>query len=78
MPPHQHGARAPALAGVVNGLRLGVPEIVRLGLGPAQMADLAALIAGALESEAAATALATEVTAFRRRHCAGGLRYVRG
>jgi glycine hydroxymethyltransferase len=37
------------VAGDVNGLRLGVPEIVRLGLGPAQMAELAALIAEALD-----------------------------
>lgn len=70
--------RVPALAGDVNGLRLGVPEIVRLGLGPTQMAELAALIAGALESDAAAAELAPEVTAFRQRHCAGGLRYLRG
>ena len=30
-------ALVPAVAGDVNGLRLGVPEIVRLGLGPAEM-----------------------------------------
>lgn len=35
--------------GDVNGLRLGVPEIVRLGLGPAHMPELAGLIAEALE-----------------------------
>jgi glycine hydroxymethyltransferase len=75
-------ARVPAICGGftgdVNGLRLGVPEIVRLGLGPDQMPELAALIAGALESDSAASALAPELTAFRRRHCAGGLRFLRG
>jgi glycine hydroxymethyltransferase len=36
------------VAGDVNGLRLGVPEIVRLGFTTAQMPELAALIAEAL------------------------------
>jgi glycine hydroxymethyltransferase len=57
----------------VNGLRLGVPEIVRLGMGPEDMPALAALIAGALDGDAAA--LAGAVTAFRRRF--DGVHYVR-
>ena len=36
--------------GDVNGLRLGTPEIVRLGFGAEHMGELAALIAGALDS----------------------------
>jgi glycine hydroxymethyltransferase len=65
----------PTVAGDVNGLRLGVPEIVRLGLGPAEMPELAALIARGLCSPAEAEAAADEVTALRRRFT--GLRFVR-
>ena len=65
------------VAGDVNGLRLGVPEIVRLGFGAAHMAELAALIAAALESPARAAAVAPEVTALRRRVARGPLRFVR-
>ncbi|MCB2070437.1 MAG: serine hydroxymethyltransferase, partial [Ottowia sp.] len=36
------------VAGDLNGLRLGVPEIVRLGMGPGDMPELAALIRRAL------------------------------
>jgi glycine hydroxymethyltransferase len=52
--------------GDMNGLRLGTPEIVRWGFGPADMAAVAAFIARALASDAAADALASEVTALRR------------
>jgi glycine hydroxymethyltransferase len=68
-------ARVPALAGDVNGLRLGVPEIVRLGMGPEDMPELGALIARALDGDDAA-AVAPTVTAFRRRF--RGLHFVRG
>jgi glycine hydroxymethyltransferase len=62
--------------GDVNGLRLGVPEIVRLGFGPEHMADLGALIARALSQDPAA--VAPDVTALRRRVCGGrGMRYMR-
>jgi glycine hydroxymethyltransferase len=56
--------------GDANGLRLGVPEIVRLGMGPADMPELAALIACALAGEPAAA----EVRAFRHRFT--GLHFV--
>lgn len=69
-------ARVAAIKGDVNGLRLGVPEIVRLGMGPEDMPRLAALIAGALESDALADALAPQVTAFRQRF--SGLHFLRG
>ena len=50
-----------AVEGDLNGLRLGTPEIVRLGMGPADMPALAGLIARALAGEA----VAAEVAAFR-------------
>jgi glycine hydroxymethyltransferase len=48
----------------VNGLRLGVPEIVRLGMDAAHMPQLAGLIAQALRQEPETVAGA--VTDFRR------------
>ena len=63
-----------AVDGDVNGLRLGVPEIVRLGMGPEHMAELGALITRALAGDAAA--VAEDTSAFRRRFV-GPLRYVR-
>lgn len=68
-------ARVAALDDDVNGLRLGVPEIVRLGLSPADMPELAQLIARGLVSDAAASALAPDVKAFRLRF--SGLHFVR-
>jgi glycine hydroxymethyltransferase len=68
-------ALVPPVAGDINGLRLGVPEIVRLGLGPAEMEELASLIARGLHSAADAQAAASDVTALRRRF--SGLRFVR-
>jgi len=62
------------VVGDVNGLRLGVPEIVRLGMAPEHMPDLGALIARALHGPPAD--VAADVTAFRRRF--SGLSYVRG
>jgi glycine hydroxymethyltransferase len=55
--------------GDVNGLRLGVPEIVRLGMQPADMAELGQLIARALGAggEPERVGLAQEVSTFRRR-----------
>jgi glycine hydroxymethyltransferase len=53
------------VAGDVNGLRLGVPEIVRRGMGPQDMPALAALIARALAGDPAA--VADDVTRLSRR-----------
>ncbi|MCB1996186.1 MAG: aminotransferase class I/II-fold pyridoxal phosphate-dependent enzyme [Rhodoferax sp.] len=64
-------ARVARVDGDTNGLRLGVPEIVRLGLGPDEMPVLAGLIARALAGEP----VGESVTALRRRF--NGLRYVR-
>ena len=57
----------------VNGLRIGTPEIVRLGFGPEHMSELAALIAAALDGRADPDA----VTALRQRVAVGPLRFVR-
>ena len=56
----------------MNGLRLGTPEIVRRGIGPDEMPELAALIGRALRG--APEDVAEEVSAFRQRF--QGMRYV--
>lgn len=52
--------------GDMNGLRFGTPEIVRWGMGPADMAELADLIVRGLETNDPAT-VAADVAAFRKR-----------
>ena len=54
------------VAGDMNGLRLGTPEIVRWGMTEADMPELAALIARGLRGETP-EAVAPDVSAFRRR-----------
>jgi glycine hydroxymethyltransferase len=71
------GLPLPEVAGDVNGLRLGVPEIVRLGFEAGHMGELAALLAAALASPEGAAAAAPEVSALRRRVARGPLRHVR-
>lgn len=56
-----------AVDGDVNGLRLGVPEIVRLGMGPEHMAELANFLARVLIGNEAPDQVAADVTAFRLR-----------
>ncbi|MGH7104605.1 MAG: serine hydroxymethyltransferase [Acetobacteraceae bacterium] len=53
--------------GDMNGLRLGTPEIVRWGMGPAEMPELADYIARALRSPANSNALGHAVSVFRQR-----------
>ncbi len=55
------------VAGDVNGLRLGTPEIVRFGMTPADMPELAGYIAEGLSGARPAEAIARDVTAFRSR-----------
>ncbi len=62
-----------AVSADVNGLRLGVPEIVRLGFEAGDMAELGGLIARALLSDP--QSVASEVTSLRQRF--SGLRYMR-
>lgn len=56
-----------AVEGDVNGLRLGTPEIVRWGMGPGEMPELAQLLARSLGGKEDPEAIAPEVTAFRRQ-----------
>jgi glycine hydroxymethyltransferase len=53
--------------GDVNGLRIGTPEIVRWGMTPADMPELASYIADALTGTRPLPAVAEDVTKFRRR-----------
>jgi glycine hydroxymethyltransferase len=52
--------------GDMNGLRFGTPEIVRWGMTPQDMPELARLIAAALSAEDPSS-VAADVTRFRRR-----------
>jgi glycine hydroxymethyltransferase len=49
----------------VNGLRIGTPELVRLGMGPADMPQLASMIADGLNPHCDHAALAPRVTQWR-------------
>ena len=69
------GLPLPEVAGDLNGLRLGTPEIVRWGVTPAEVPELAALIAEALRSNAPET-LAPRTAALRARF--DRLHFVRG
>ncbi|GAA3441219.1 serine hydroxymethyltransferase [Planomonospora venezuelensis] len=61
------GLPAEPVAGDVNGLRLGTPEIVRLGATEEDMPALAALVARALDPGTDPAAVAPEVTEWRSR-----------
>jgi glycine hydroxymethyltransferase len=61
------GLPIPPVAGDVNGLRLGTPEIARWGMTEADMPELAALIARALAGNEEPEAVAADTTAFRAR-----------
>jgi glycine hydroxymethyltransferase len=56
-----------AVDGDVNGLRIGTPELVRLGMKPHDMDELASLIADGLATDADLTDVATRVTSWRSR-----------
>ncbi len=60
------GLPATPVDGDLNGLRFGTPEIVRWGVRPEDMPELAELIVRGLDTNDAA-AVAKDVTAFRRR-----------
>jgi glycine hydroxymethyltransferase len=61
------GLPRPAVAGDLNGLRIGTPEIVRWGMTAANMPELGELVAGVLLERSAPEQLAAAVTEFRRR-----------
>ncbi len=56
-----------AVAGDANGLRLGTPEIVRCGMGPNDMPELASLIARGLNGNDAPETVAADTTRFRQQ-----------
>ena len=56
-----------AVDGDVNGLRIGTPELVRLGMEPHDMDELASLIAAGLAPNADLVGVATRVTQWRTR-----------
>ena len=61
--------------GDANGLRVGTPEIVRAGMGPEHMEELAGLILRALIGNEEPEAVAAEARAMRRRF--KGVKFVR-
>ena len=70
------GLPAPAVAGEMNGMRLGTNELARRGMTPADMPELAALVARVLASGEAPEAVAPATSAFRRRFT--GVHFVAG
>ena len=67
------GLPVEAVDGDLNGLRIGTPELVRLGMGPGDMDVLASLLAEALTPGADLDDVATRVTAWRSRF--GGVHF---
>jgi len=61
------GLPVEAVPGDVNGLRIGTPELVRLGMKPGDMDDLASLMADGLAPEADLADVATRVSRWRTR-----------
>jgi len=56
-----------AVDGDLNGLRIGTPELVRLGMKPSDMDELASLIAEGLSPDADVAAVAMRVSSWRTR-----------
>lgn len=61
------GLPAQAVDGDMNGLRIGTPELARLGMKPRDMDELAALVAEGLAADVDHDDLAARVTAYRSR-----------
>ena len=61
------GLPLPAVDHDLNGLRLGTPEIVRWGMQPQDMADIAAFFSRVFNGHEAPETVAPDVTAFKRR-----------
>jgi glycine hydroxymethyltransferase len=61
------GLPAAPVEGDVNGLRVGTPEIVRWGMGPAEMPELANYLSDALSGNSHPRSIAETVARFRRR-----------
>jgi glycine hydroxymethyltransferase len=56
-----------AVEGDLNGLRIGTPEIVRLGMKEAHMDQLADFIARSLDSSSDTKKIQSEVTEWRKQ-----------
>jgi glycine hydroxymethyltransferase len=69
------GLPLPPVAGDQNGIRLGTQEVTRLGMGRAQMAEAARLLADVLLARRPAEAVRADVLTLR--HPFQTLRYVR-
>lgn len=63
----RHSWRPGPVDADVNGLRLGTPELVRLGMVEADMPELAGLIAARLDDRVDPLGVAAEVSAWRKR-----------
>jgi glycine hydroxymethyltransferase len=61
------GLPAAPIEGDVNGLRIGTPELTRLGMHPSAMPDLASFIARGLDPSIDPSTVAPEVTEWRRQ-----------
>ncbi|HET8795477.1 MAG TPA: serine hydroxymethyltransferase, partial [Arthrobacter sp.] len=61
------GLPAPLVEGDMNGLRIGTPEIVRRGMRPADMPELAGFIARGLDPDTDPEQVAPEVSAWRKQ-----------
>lgn len=59
------GLPLPSVDDDMNGLRLGTPEIVRRGMGPSDMSDLAGFILAAIAPQAELSSIAKDVTTWR-------------
>jgi len=67
------GLPAAPVEGDVNGLRIGTPELTRLGMRPTDMPDLASFIARGLDPSLDPAAVAPEVTEWRQQF--GGIHF---
>lgn len=61
------GLPGPLVEGDMNGLRIGTPEIVRRGMHPADMPELAGFIARGLDPNTGPEQVAPEVSAWRKQ-----------
>lgn len=67
------GLPAPLVEGDMNGLRIGTPEIVRRGMRPADMPELAGFIARGMDPDTDPERVAPEVSAWRKQF--GGIHF---
>ncbi len=61
------GLPIPEVSGDMNGLRFGTPEIVRTGMTPEHMPELASYVADSLLQRREAASIATDVSSLRKQ-----------